>query len=180
MIRKLNFSLLLAAGVLLAGCGDTDVKEVRAWMNEVEKNTQVKVDPLAEPKTFIPYAYSATEMADPFSPNKLLSELARAAASNNPFKPNLDRRRELLEGFPLDTMQMVGALQKGGISYALLQVDRLVYQVKVGQHLGQNFGLVTRVGENAVEIREVVQDAGGDWVERMAKLELQEGKGNAK
>jgi len=169
-----HISAMLAAALLLAGCGDSDVKEVRDWMDQVKRDTKPAVKPLAEPKDFIPYAYGAKEAVDPFSPNKLLAELAKAAeTSQDPNKPDLQRRKELLESYPLDTMQMVGVLQKGGVNYALLQIDRAVYQVRSGQRIGPNFGIVTRVGEDAINIREVVQDAAGEWVERMAKLELQ-------
>jgi type IV pilus assembly protein PilP len=179
-MMKMNSLPLLLAGLLLAGCSDSDVKEVRDWMAQVKEETKPAVKPLLEPKEFIPFAY-VNDAADPFSPSKLLTELARAAeTTNNPFKPDTQRPKELLENYPLDTMLMVGALQKGGVSYALLQIDKSVFQVKVGQRLGQNFGLVTRVAENAISIREVVQDAGGEWVERMSKLELQERKENQK
>jgi type IV pilus assembly protein PilP len=165
---------LAAAALLLAGCGDSDVKEVRDWMDQVKRETRPAVKPLAEPKDFIPFAYGDRETMDPFSPNKLLNQLAKAAeTSADPNKPDLQRPRELLESFPLDTMRMVGTMQKGGTNYALLQIDRAVYQVRAGQRIGQNFGVVTRVGEDAITIREVVQDAAGEWVERMAKLELQ-------
>ena len=168
---------LALAAVLLAGCSDSDVKEVKDWMAEVKKETRVAVVPLSEPKTFIPFAYTAREETDPFSPNKLLAELARAAEkSDNKFKPDMGRRKELLENYPLDTFAMVGVMQKSGINYALLQIDRAVYQVRVGQRIGQNYGMVTGVSESAIDIKEVVQDAGGEWVERMSKLELQESK----
>jgi type IV pilus assembly protein PilP len=180
MTRFAALVLALAAGALLAGCGDGDVREVRDWMEQVRRDTRPNVKPLVEPKDFLPYAYGAREAIDPFDQNKLLAELARtAAASHNPNEPDLRRARELLENYPLDTMQMVGTMQKGGASYALLQIDRSLHQVRPGQRIGQNFGIVTRVGEDAVDIREVVQDAAGDWVERMARLELQT-KENAK
>jgi len=171
--------LMLACGAmllssLLAGCGDSDERELRDWMDQVKRDTHPTVKPLPEPKDFIPYAYGAKEMPDPFSQNKLLGELARAAATSpNPNQPDMKRPRELLETFPLDTMRMVGTMEKGGTSYALLQIDRALYQVRPGQRIGQNFGVVTLVTEDAVNIREVVQDAAGEWVERMAKLELQ-------
>lgn len=166
--------LALACAVLLAGCGDGDVREVRDWMDQVQRETKPGVKPLSEPKDFIPYAYNAAETIDPFSPNKLLAELARAdAKSPSPNTPDLQRPREMLESFPLDTMQMVGLMQKNGTNYALLQVDRTVYRVKTGQRIGQNFGVITHVNDDAVDIREVVQDSTGEWVERMAKLELQ-------
>jgi type IV pilus assembly protein PilP len=143
-------------------------------MEQVKHDTRPAVKPLPEPKDFLPYAYGARQAVDPFNPNKLLGELARAAAtSNNPNQPDLQRPREQLETYPLDTMQMVGTMEKGGVRYALLQVDRSLYQVRAGQRIGQNFGVVTRVGEDAVDIREVVQDAAGEWTGRMSKLELQ-------
>jgi type IV pilus assembly protein PilP len=164
----------LAAAMLLAGCGDSDVREVRDWMEQVKRDTRPAVKPLPEPKDFLPYAYGARQAVDPFNPNKLLGELARAAAtSNNPNQPDLQRPREQLETYPLDTMQMVGTMEKGGVRFALLQVDRSLYQVRTGQRIGQNFGVVAHVGEDAVDIREVVQDAAGEWTGRMSKLELQ-------
>jgi type IV pilus assembly protein PilP len=173
--------VLALACLLLAGCGDSDVKEVRDWMAQVKAQTKPGVKPLPEPKEFVPYAYNEKDVVDPFSPGKLLVELAKVAeTSNNPLKPDMNRPREVLESYPLDTMRMVGVLQKGGANYALLQIDKAVYQVRVGQRVGQNYGLVTRVSEGAVDIRETVQDAAGEWVERMAKLELQETKETGK
>ena len=166
-------ALLLASG-LLAACGDGGVGETRAWMKQVEKQTVPKVKPLPEPKTFEPYGYDPRAALDPFDPTKLLGEMARMAqAGANANQPDLERPKELLETFPLDTMRMVGTIQKGGVNYALLQVERSLYRVRSGQRIGQNYGRITRVSEGAVEIRESVQDATGDWVERMAHIELQ-------
>ena len=162
------------ATLLLAGCGDSDVREVRDWMEQVKRDTRPAVKPLPEPKDFLPYAYGAKESVDPFDPNKLLGELARAAAtSDNPNQPDMQRPRELLETFPLDTMQMVGTMEKDGTRFALLQIERSLYRVKAGQRIGQNFGVVTHVADDAVAIREVVQDAAGEWTQRTTKLELQ-------
>lgn len=172
---------VLMAG-LLAGCGDSDVQEVRTWMKQIDAQTKVQVPPLAEPKTFIPFAYARKDEMDPFNPNKLLAELARLAAAggHNGLKPDTERRKEFLETFPLDTIKMVGTIEKKGVMYAVLQVDRAVHQVVVGQHLGQNFGRITSIDENSVSLKEIVQDATGDWVERQSRLELQESKENTK
>ncbi len=171
---------LLLVMLAVAGCGDSDVKEVNLWMLQVQQQARVAVPPLTAPTAFLPFAYTAKEVTDPFSPNKLLAELAKASRSNSAFKPDLARRKEVLESFPLDTVKMVGTLQKGGITYALVQIDKAVYQVRNGQHMGQNFGLITSVSDAAVNIREIVQDAAGDWGERMSKLELQESKESSK
>jgi type IV pilus assembly protein PilP len=169
------------AAALLAGCGDGDVQEVRDWMKQVQRETVPKVKPLPEPKEFVPYAYNPGAAVEPFSEAKLLDEMARVAASNpNPLQPNANRPRELLENYPLDIMRMVGTLQKGGASYALVQIDAQIHQVRAGQRIGQNHGLVTRISEGAIDIREVVQDATGDWVERKATIELADSKETGK
>ncbi len=168
---------MLLCALLLAGCGDSDVAEVNQWMDGVKKDTKVNIKPLSEPKTFIPFAYGVREEADPFDPNKLLAELARAAATtDNLLRPDMNRRKEFLEAFPVDSMKMVGTLNKAGTTWGMIQIDRSVYQVKAGQRLGQNFGIVTGVAESAISLKETVQDAGGEWVERESKLELQESK----
>ena len=170
--------------VLLAGCGDSDVQEVRAWMKQVDAETKVGVPPLAEPKTFIPFAYQQKDVLDPFNPNKLLAELARqgldAGAGGGGLAPDLKRRKELLENYPLDTMKMVGTMEMNGTMYAVLQIDRNVYKAVKGQYLGQNHGVITGITDTTVSIREVVQDATGDWAEHLATLELQESKETAK
>ena len=161
----------------LAGCGDSGVQEVRQWMDEAKRQTRVAVPKLSEPKKFTPFVYDARNEVDPYNPVKLSSALAKLAAkSSNGFKPDMERRREPLEAYPLDALKMVGTLQKTGLGYALIQADKTVYQAKVGNYIGQNFGMVTKVGDTAVELKEIVQDASGEWTERKAQLELQESK----
>ena len=173
MMKKLIVPALIA--VLLAGCGDSDVREVRTWMDETRAQTKPSVKPLPESKEFVPYAYNQAQAPDPFSADKLAGPGA-LAPEPSAAQPDLNRPREALEAYPLDTMRMVGTMQKGGASFALVQIERSIYRVRAGQRLGQNFGQVTRVTPAAVEIREMVQDAAGDWVERISKLELQESK----
>lgn len=168
--------MALPAVLALAGCGDSDVQEVRDWMKQTDSQATVKVKPIAEPKTFIPFGYSAAAEVDPFNQNKLLAELARQANAGGGLRPDTTRRKEFLEGFPLDAMKMVGTMEKSKTMFALLQIDKSVYQVRPGQHLGQNYGLITAVTDDGVTVREIVQDATGDWIERISKLELQESK----
>ena len=146
-------------------------------MDDVKKQTKVAIPKLSEPKQFIPFNYGGKNNVDPFNPSKLAVALARLKAnSSGALKPDLERRRDPLESYPLDTLKMVGTLEKPGLSYALLQVDKAVFEVKVGNYIGQNFGMITSITDIAVHLKEIVQDASGDWVERKAKLELQETK----
>jgi type IV pilus assembly protein PilP len=167
----------LLGSLLLAGCAEGGLQELKQWMEAERGKTPVTVQKLAPPKSFTPFVYEAKNEVDPFSAAKLSVALAKAQA-NTPgkLKPDLERRKDPLEAFPLDSIKMVGTLQKPSMNYALLQVDKSVYQIKVGNHVGQNFGMVTRIGETEVEVKEIVRDASGEWVERPAKLELQETK----
>jgi type IV pilus assembly protein PilP len=158
---------------LLYGCGDGGIQDVNQWMQETRQQTRVSIKPLSPPKTFAPYAYDAKGREDPYSPNKLAIAFAKSKGGGS-IHPNLERRREALESYPLDTLHMVGTLSKPGMTYALIQADKSVYQVKVGNYIGQNLGMVTKITESEIELKEVVQDASGEWVEREAKLELQE------
>ena len=170
-----TLSLVLLAG--LAGCGDGGVQEIKQWMTEVRQQARVSIPKLSEPKKFTPFIYGGKDTVDPYNPSKLAVAFAKLQSkSNSALKPDLERRREVLESFPLDTVKMVGTLQKPGLSYVLLQVDKSVFQAKVGNYVGQNLGMITNITDTAVELKEIVQDASGDWVERQAKLELQETK----
>ena len=161
---------------LLAACGDGGIQEVRQWMDETRRQARVVVPKLTEPKKFTPFTYAGKSAADPYSPTKFVNATAAPAASGNRFQPNMDRRREPLESFPLDNLKMVGTLRKQGASFALVQADHTVFQARVGSYIGQNYGLVTKISDSEVELKETVQDAAGEWVERTAKLELQENK----
>ncbi len=86
----------------------------------------------------------------------------------------MNRRKEPLEAYPLDSMGMVGSVNREGKPFALLRVDNLLYQVRVGDHLGQNYGLITKISETEIVLRELVMDSGGEMIERPATLQLQE------
>jgi type IV pilus assembly protein PilP len=165
--------------VLLGGCGTPEEGEIQQWMRAERAATKPKVEPIPEPKTFTPEAYQQEAMVEPFSNQKLTQALKRdsqqtGTASAALLAPELSRRKEPLEAYPLDAMTMVGSLMKKGLPVALIRVDNLLYQVKPGQYLGQNYGRITKVAESEVVLRELVQDPAGEWIERSATLQLQE------
>ena len=164
---------LLAAG-LLAGCSANE-DELRGWMDQQRREVKPNVPPLAPPKAFRPEPYSSVAAVDPFSTQKLSVAIKQEARQpNSLLASELNRRKEPLEAYPLDSMAMVGSVARGAQPFALLRVDNLLYQVKVGDYLGQNYGRVTRIAETEVSLREIVQDAAGEWIERTASLQLQE------
>jgi type IV pilus assembly protein PilP len=167
-------TLALAAAMLLAGCG-AEQEELRTWMDQQAREVQPNVQPLQPPTQFNPEPYTVAQAVDPFSLQKLSVAIRQEARQpNSLLASEMNRRREPLESFPLDAMSMVGSLTRDGRPFALLRVDNLLYQVKVGDHLGQNFGRITRIAETEIVLREIVQDAAGEWIERPATLQLQE------
>lgn len=168
----------LVVFLLLVGCGSSSEDEIRQWMVNERNQARPKVTPIPEPKQFVPEPYSNATALEPFSSQKLTQALKRDSAqtvSNAALvAPELARRKEPLEAFPLDTMVMVGSIVKGGQPVALVKVDNLLYQVKVGNYLGPNYGRVMKIDETEVTLREIVQDAIGEWIERAATLSLQE------
>jgi type IV pilus assembly protein PilP len=162
----------------LYGCGSSSEDDIRQWMVEERNQTRPKVDPLPAPKQFKPEAYTNATSIEPFSNQKLTQALkrdsAQVAANGALVAPELARRKEPMESFPLDSMALVGSIIKAGQPVALVKVDNLLYQVKLGNYLGQNFGRVMKIDEAEVTLREIVQDAVGEWIERVATLQLQE------
>lgn len=177
-MMTLRFVLMCSVVATLSACAGPGDEELQTWMAEQRNMARPKITPLEEPKKFIPQPYTQRGIIDPFDPQKLTRALKRdstqTAANATLISPELTRRKEPLEAYPLDTMAMVGSLQKAGQPVALVRVDRLLYQVKVGNYLGQNYGRVVKVTETEVVLREIVQDATGDWIERPATLQLQE------
>lgn len=164
----------VATTMLLAGCG-SDIDELRQWMEQQRKEAKPTVSPLLPPKKFLPQPYEASAGVDPFSTQKLSVAIKQEAAQpNSLLTAEINRRKEPLEAYPLDNMSMVGSLTRENRRYALLRVDSLLYQVKAGDYLGQNFGRITKISETEITLREVVQDAAGEWIERTSTLQLQE------
>ena len=177
--RANSLMLLLLVMFGLAGCSSSENEELRQWMTEQRNATRPRVEPLPEPTKFSPQAYSLEASIEPFSNQKLTQALKRdsnrATANAALIAPELNRRKEPLESSPLDAVVMVGSLIKLGQPVALVRVDNLIYQVKAGNYLGQNYGRITKVTETTLSLREIVQDAAGEWIERPATLQLLEG-----
>ena len=177
-LRLALAGLVALATLMLAACGPSGQEEMQAWMARQRASLHPRIEPIPEPRPFEPQAYTQAGAVDPFSPQKLALALRRdanlAAATSALVAPEIKRRKEPLEGYPLDAMSMVGSLMKQGRPIALIKVDNQLHQVAVGQYLGQNYGRVLRITESEVRIRELVQDPSGTWVERPATLQLQE------
>lgn len=170
--------LFLSLGLALAGCSSEGPEDVAAWMRLQRASAHTALEALPVVTPFASLPYDAGPAADPFDPQRLAQVLRQdagaAARASRLLGPELHRAREPLEALALDTIRMVGSLTRQGRRVALVRVEGQIHTVQVGQYLGQNYGRITRITETAILLREIVQDPGGEWIERAATLPLQE------
>lgn len=172
-MKRLGLSLLGAA-FALAGCG-ANIDELTQWMEQQKRAAKPNVEPIAAPKKFVPQPYSSITGVEPFSNQKIASGTKVDGGQSNPMLvAQMRRRKEPLEAYPIDAMKMVGMVSRQGRPYALVEVDKLLHYVKAGDYMGQNYGQITKIDETELSLRELVQDAAGEWIERTTTLQLQE------
>ncbi|HEY9100516.1 pilus assembly protein PilP [Chitinimonas sp.] len=168
-----SWGICLAAGLGLVGCSGEQFSDLKTWMDESSNELKLKsrVEPLPEVKPYQPYVYDAFSLVDPFNRSKM--EIAKKASGA--LAPNMNRPKETLEAYDLEKLRMVGTLQRGKDINALIRTpDGNLYRVKMGSYMGQNFGMVTAISETGVTLKEIVEDSGGDWVERTSVLALED------
>jgi len=165
---RTRVALLMLAGLALAACGGESHQDLRNWMAEQGKGAKGKLDALPQVKPYEPFAYNAFDLPDPFKPRKI-----EPAKGNSKLAPDTTRRKEPLESYPLESLAMVGTLQKDNQTYALVRTpDKDLYQIRPGNHLGQNYGVVLGVSDSEIKLKELIQDGSGDWTERSSSLQL--------
>ncbi|MCS6997042.1 MAG: pilus assembly protein PilP [Casimicrobiaceae bacterium] len=159
--------MLFAVG--LTACAGSDEQELRAWMEQQGQNMRGRIEPIPSVRTYETFTYTAAALPDPFKPRKL--ETGKGSMRG----PDLTRRREALEAYPLETLTMVGTIQQGSTTIGLVRTkENRVFQVRPGNYMGQNFGVITAITDNEITLKELYQDGAGDWVERQTKLQLQQ------
>jgi len=168
----------LVAGLALAGCAE-DRSDLDAYVAEVKSREGGDIEPLPEFEPYESFSYNPADLRDPFIPAR---EFARAEEegedSASDIAPDPDRPREPLEQYPLDSLEMVGTLSRGGRNWGLVQdPDGTVHQVLEGNHMGQNHGRITDIEDDAIELIEIVRDGSDEWMEREASLGMGEQEG---
>lgn len=165
--------VVILAALLLAGCGGEEFQDLRDFVRNAGADMRGKVEPPPEIKPYEPFSYeNATAIQDPFKPRKADLKNSSRAGSN---QPDMDRPREELEEFPLESLKMVGYLQQSRVGYAVIRSsDGKLHRVKAGNYVGMNFGKIISVTDTEMKITEMVQDSAGDWSERESSLQLVE------
>ena len=169
-----RYFYVLIIALLLSACGEEEFQDLQDFVRDSGADLRGQVDPAPEIKPYEPFPYdNSSGLPDPFKPRKQETKSAATSAGLN--QPDFTRPRQELEEFPLESMKMVGFLQKGKAGYAIIKSSEgKLHRVKVGNYLGMNFGQIISITESEVKIKEMVQDGAGDWTERESSLQLVE------
>lgn len=181
----MNRILLVALCGALGACSGEGHDDLKQWMADNTKDLRGSVPKLPEVLPYQPVPYDVEAMLDPFKPGKIEPESKNRqdAGKGGVFQPDFDAREmrnSLLEKYPLESLKMIGSLNINRRPMAVIQVEDKVMQVKVGDYIGLDFGMVTQVSDKEVELRELIQDSAGDWSERKSTLYLQSKEGSKK
>lgn len=177
--------ILAALCCVLWACDGGEHEDLRQWMEEGSKGIRGGVPKLPEVQPYKPVPYEVEAMLDPFKANKIEpeSKSRQGQGKGSVFQPDFDAREvrnSILERYPLESLKMIGYLHVNNRPLALIQVEDKIKQVKIGEYVGLDFGMVTRITEQEIELRELIQDSAGDWSERKSSLQRQQSKEESK
>ena len=168
--RWISFLPICLLSIGLIACNGGEGDDLDKFMQNAARDMHPRIKPLPEVKPYLALLYNADgTLGDPFSTRK-------ASNKSTSHQPDMNRPKEPMEAYPLEGLKYVGLLSKTKLTYALLRTpDNGVQQVKVGSYIGQNFGLITRITDSEIVLKEIVEDdLSGDWIERVSNLALQE------
>ncbi len=169
--NRLAIATLFACSAIISGCG-ANIDELDRWMKDKERTLPRQIEQLPQVKPFTPFTYTGIDLPDPFKPRPLGTK--RPGGGLNSPALNPDRRKEPLESFTLEQLKMVGLLQRGKETIALVRAEKTIYQVRKGNYIGQNYGLVTEITEGEIKLKEIVPDNQGELIERETAIQLVE------
>jgi type IV pilus assembly protein PilP len=177
--------ILVALCGALGACSGGDHEDIKRWMAENTKDMRGNIPKLPEVKPYEPVLYDVEGMVDPFKASKIEPESKRGKGTGKggAFEPDFEARElrnSLLEKYPIESLKMIGYLNVNQQPIGVIQVENKVKQIKVGEYLGLDFGMVTRITDKEVVLRELIQDSAGDWSERTSSLYLQSKEGSKK
>ncbi|MEA5445754.1 pilus assembly protein PilP [Gammaproteobacteria bacterium AB-CW1] len=161
---------MAVTGLALSAC-ERDMDDLERYINEINQRPGGEIEPIPQIEPYEGFSYGVAGERSPFEPDDRLRPDDTATAEGP--TPDLDRRREYLERYPLDGLRMQGILEMGGQLYALVRdPEGVVHRVSMGNHMGENFGEIIAITESHVTLRELVPDGTGGWNERERRLSL--------
>jgi len=169
-ITTVKFFIVIICLGLIVGCSGENLNDLHQYVKEVKAKQKGRIEPLPEIVEYPTYAYDDSKLRDPFIP----PAPKRMATSDPSLRPD-HHTPDVLEQFPLDTLQMVGSLEQSGHRWALIKAqDGTLYRTTAGRYMGQDNGKITRVTETQVVLQEIVPDGLGGWVKPEAVIRVSE------
>ncbi len=174
--KTVRRAVLLLAAVALSGCVERNMSDLEAYAKEVLSRKGSRIDELPPLEPYEVYSYASKDGPDPFEPfykEEPPPAVAAAQSSGPGIRPNLDRNREELENYSLDSLRMMGTIELNGELWGIVRSpDGTIHRVQVGNYLGRNHGKIVAISEESIELNEIIQDGRGGWQERDAALAL--------
>ncbi|KAF0191715.1 MAG: type IV pilus assembly protein PilP [Gammaproteobacteria bacterium] len=169
----LTFAIALVLLTGLTACSSDNLGDLRSYIDEVKARKGGRIDPVPEFRPFETAAYGLEGQRDPFTPSVLRKPDQVAASTGQGLQPDLTRRKEALEDFPLDSLKMAGVLESGNQRWAIITApDGVIYRVRNGNYIGQNNGKIVEVTEQKMSVTEIVPDGLGGWRIRESTVAL--------
>jgi type IV pilus assembly protein PilP len=173
-LKTLIRAIAMCALFSLAACNASGDENLGEWMATVRRTVHTSPLTLPAPLTMKTFVYDPAGQEDPFDASKI--SMLLDISDHAGVRPDLKRSREPLESYPLDQFRMIGSLGRPGQSIALVEVGKILYQLRKGNHLGQDLGEVINIMDGSIEIEETIQEANGTWVKRRVQLSMREAK----
>jgi len=167
--------LILAPAFLLSACMD-DKQDLAQYVSQVKSEQQTDIEPMPVMKPYQKFAYSASELRDPFIAmvTGVAQQEEAAPVVDNGIRPDQHRRKEALESYSLSELQFVGTLEQKGVWALVRASDGIINRVQVGNYMGLNHGQVLAISEAEIALKEIVPDGNGMYIERDSSLPIVE------
>jgi type IV pilus assembly protein PilP len=160
---------LLAAMALGLGACSPGIADLQQQVAEIKTRKGPPLEPLPVVQTFETFEYTAQNLRDPFA-----APVVQETVGDDGPRPDMNRPREALESYPLDSLDMVGTLGLGSDVAALVKdPEGVIHRIRIENYLGQNFGRVTSIFEDRIELVELISNGVGGWIERPASIALE-------
>lgn len=161
--------------IFLVACSTDRVEDLRQYVAETKARSKVPITPMPKVATLESFIYKNENRRDPFSVQDVITPIIKNPNGVDASQLDISRKKEPLETFSLDTMKLAGMIERGGEIWAIIKApDSIVYWVKRGNYLGQNYGKITHITESKVDVTETIPDGSGGWQSRQASLVLAE------
>jgi type IV pilus assembly protein PilP len=176
---------LVALCCTLSACGGGEHEDLREWITENTREIRSGIPKLPEVQAYQPVPYDVESLLDPFRTNKIEPEAKarQGQGRGSIYQPDFEareKRASILEKYPLESIKLIGFVNLNKIPMAIVKVEDKTKQVKLGDYIGLDFGMVTKITEQEIVLKELIQDSAGDWSERQSTLLLQEREGSQK